>query len=59
MLPQDRPHKWIAPPPGAGDLEVCEQCGVRRLEVNERQPCTGRTSNFASVQTDYDPFEGE
>lgn len=52
-------HKWIAPPPGAGRLEVCEHCGARHTPISIEMGCDGvqgGTINQLPPVHDYDPI---
>lgn len=55
---QSAQHDWVAPPPGAGRLEVCKHCARRKTIDSEQFACRRNNGlHDPAPVVDYDPYE--
>jgi len=54
---QHHNHQWGTPPPGAGTMKVCKNCGEKKTTFTDRAECVGRPAiGMVESRHDYDPF---
>lgn len=57
---QGRPHVWQSPPPGQSPVDVCRECGERRIPPYDQTACepdvVGASLHQLRTLHDYSPI---